>query len=185
MRRYILTGTPGAGKTTLSHLLADKGHTIIPEAATDLIAAAQAAGNPLPWNDPDFLDAIADEQRRRQVDADALAGPVQYFDRSPVCTLALARLKDHPIGPVLAAELDRIKAEAVYEPRVLFVENLGFITHTDIRHIGLEEALHFEQLHREAYRELGYECVSIPRAAAAERAAMVLQLTAEADDALA
>lgn len=98
-----------------------------------------------------------------------------------MCTLALARLKGHPIGPVLAAELDRIKSEAVYEQRVLFVENLGFTTRTEIRHIDFEEALHFEALHRETYLELGYECLSIPAAPAAERAALVLRLTAAGD----
>jgi predicted ATPase len=181
LRRYILTGTPGAGKTTLLQHLAQAGQAVIAESATDLITREQAAGNPLPWNAPDFLDTIAEEQHRRQIEADTRPHATAYFDRSPVCTLALARLKGHRIGPVLAAELDRIKSEAVYERRVLFVENLGFITHTEVRHIGFEEALRFEQLHRETYHELGYECVPIPAAAAAERAALVLRLTAGGD----
>ncbi|MDA1360136.1 AAA family ATPase [Glycomyces luteolus] len=175
----MLTGTPGAGKTTILGHLAAAGHTATAETATDLITEAQAAGDPLPWNAPGFLDAIADEQARRQRAADTLPGPVQYFDRSPVCTLALARLQNRPVGPALAAELDRIKAEAVYERRVLFVEHLGFITRTEARRIGFEEALHFERIHRAAYRELGYECVPVPPAPAAERAALVLRLTTE------
>lgn len=179
MRRHILTGTPGAGKTTIAGLLAAAGHTVVPETATDLITRAQAAGDPLPWNAPDFIDAIAREQHRRQVHADTLPGPSQYFDRSPICTLALARLQGRQIGPALTAELDRIRREAVYRRRVLFVENLGFITHTEARHIGLQEALHFEQIHRDTYRELGYECLSIPPAPAPERAALVLHLTTE------
>lgn len=177
IRRIILTGTPGAGKTTILDHLAAAGHTVISEAATDLIAAAHAAGETEPWNRPAFIDAIAAEQRRRQEAAD---GPVQFFDRSPVCTLALARLKDYPVSPVLAAELDRIKTEAVYERRVCFIEHLGFVTPTAARRIRFDEAVHFEQLHREAYRELGYEVLPIPPAPPAERAAQILDLTEDA-----
>jgi predicted ATPase len=96
-----------------------------------------------------------------------------------VCTLALARLKDHPVSPALAAELERIQAAAVYERRVCFVENLGFITRTAVRHIGIQEARHFERLHRDAYTELGYEILPIAPAPVAERAAEVLRLTAD------
>lgn len=151
---------------------------MIAEAATDLITEAQAAGVPEPWNDAGFCDKVAALQHERQRAADALPGPVQYFDRSPVCTLALARFQGRPVGPVLAAELDRIEAAAVYERHVRFAENLGFIAHTDVRRIGFAEARRFERIHRETYRERGYECVPIPRAAAAERTALVLRLTA-------
>jgi predicted ATPase len=94
-----------------------------------------------------------------------------------VCTLALARLKHYPVSPVLAAELDRITTQAVYDRRVLFIDHLGFITRTPVRRIELDEALHFEQLHRDAYRELGYDLIPIPPAPPAERAAQIIRLT--------
>lgn len=94
-----------------------------------------------------------------------------------MCTLALARLKDYPVSPVLAAELDRIKAAAVYERRVCFIDNLGYVTPTAARRIRFDEAVHFEQLHRDAYRELGYELLPIAPAPPAERAAQILDLT--------
>jgi predicted ATPase len=94
-----------------------------------------------------------------------------------VCTLALARLKHYPVSPVLAAELDRITTAGVYDRRVLFIEHLGFITPTPVRRIRLDEALHFEQLHRDAYRELGFDLVPIPPAPPAERAAHITHLT--------
>ncbi|WP_374216216.1 AAA family ATPase [Frankia sp. R82] len=44
MRRYVLTGAPGAGKTTRGHLLAARGHTVIHDAATDEPSGGNPAG---------------------------------------------------------------------------------------------------------------------------------------------
>ena len=38
MKRYILTGTPGSGKTSLLHELKSQGYSVVEEAATDVIA---------------------------------------------------------------------------------------------------------------------------------------------------
>ena len=44
MRRFILTGTPGSGKTSVIRELETLGHAVIHEAATDVIAQEQAKG---------------------------------------------------------------------------------------------------------------------------------------------
>ncbi|MEV3936228.1 AAA family ATPase [Glycomyces sp. NPDC049804] len=178
MRRYLLTGAPGAGKTTVLGLLAAAGHTVIPEAATDLIEAAQAAGDDAPWERPDFTERTAALQRDRQIAANTRPGPVQWFDRSPVCALALARFTGTPVGPVLTAELDRIKAEAVYRPTAFLFDLLGFIEATAVRRIGIDEARRFEHVHVDAYTEHGYTLVRIPALAPAERLAALLAHTA-------
>jgi predicted ATPase len=183
LRRFILTGAPGAGKTTVARLLAEAGHTVIGETATEVIEAAQATGDDLPWRRPEFCEEIAAAQRDRQLAANALPGPIQYFDRSPVCTLALARYTGQPVGPVLAAELDRIKAEAVYEPRVLMFDLLGFITRTKARHVTLEEAQDFEQYHLDAYTEHGFTIERIRAAVPEDRASLITRLTTGPADA--
>jgi hypothetical protein len=45
MPGYILTGTPGAGKTAILRLLEVNGHAVVEEAATDAIALS----NEEPW----------------------------------------------------------------------------------------------------------------------------------------
>ncbi|HLJ91242.1 MAG TPA: AAA family ATPase [Candidatus Angelobacter sp.] len=67
MRRFILTGTPGTGKTALLRQLEIEGHSLVEEAATDVIAAEQACGTAEPWENPAFLDSIVSLQRQRQM----------------------------------------------------------------------------------------------------------------------
>nr|WP_295108077.1 AAA family ATPase [uncultured Caulobacter sp.] len=169
MHRYILTGAPGAGKTVLLRALERAGHAVVEEAATDVIALAQAEGVAEPWTDPSFIDAIVSLQRQREARA---AGDVVFFDRSPVCVLALARFLGHAVSPLLRDELARI--QGMYERRVFLVRGLGFITPTAARRISLEDARAFERAHEEAYAGLGYELVSVAPGSAAERVAAVL-----------
>jgi predicted ATPase len=44
MKRFVLTGTPGSGKTAVIRQLEIDGFSVVEEAATDLIALAQARG---------------------------------------------------------------------------------------------------------------------------------------------
>lgn len=94
---------------------------------------------------------------------------VQFHDRSTVCTVALAVYLGYDFSPFLASELERIRNEAVYESRVFFIRNLGFITPTEARRISFEDTVRFETIHEEIYRGFGFELVSIEPANVAER----------------
>ena len=73
MRRYILTGTPGCGKTSLIRALEMTGASVVSEAATDIIAYKQMQGVAEPWKNEDFIDYIIRLQKsskiKRLVDA--------------------------------------------------------------------------------------------------------------------
>ena len=173
MQRHILTGAPGAGKTIVLRRLELAGHAVVEEAATDLIALAAASGIERHWEAPSFIDDILALQIARQRRADAWPVEAVVFDRSPICTLALARFLGCEPSPALIAEIDRIRRERVYERRVFFVEGLGFITPTQARQIRLEDSLRFGQVHVETYRELGYELAMIAPGPAEARAEAV------------
>lgn len=161
MRRFVITGAPGAGKTAIIRQLELDGFSVVEEAATDVIAAAQAQGAVEPWRHPPFLDAIANLQRDRQIRASYQPDDVQFHDRCAVCTAALSVFLGYRFTPSLASELDRIKKEAIYQKRVFFIRNLGFITPTDARRISFEETVRFEGIHEETYRDFGFELVSV------------------------
>jgi len=173
MRRFIVTGAPGAGKTAIVRQLELDGFSVVEEAATDVIAAAQAQGTVEPWKDPSFVDAIAHLQSARQIRASYLPDEVQFHDRCVVCTAALAVYLGNPFSAFLTSELERIQNEGIYQRRVFFIRNLGFISPTEARRISFEEAMRFEKIHEETYRDLGFELVSVERGSLSERVSVI------------
>lgn len=173
MKRFILAGAPGAGKTSILRALEAGGHAVVPEAATDVMAARLALGQAEPWADPLFIERIAALQRQRRAAPVAAGATVQVHDRSAVCTLALARHLGHPVPPMLVQEVAWATARGSFDPRVFFVRLLGFIEPTPERRIGYAESQAFERVHEDTYRRLGFVLVDIPAGAVAERAAAI------------
>jgi predicted ATPase len=173
MRRYVITGAPGAGKTTILAALRDRGFAVVGEAATDVNLRLQASGHTEAWRYPGFINAITLLQRERQKQPAPLATTVQVFDRSPICTLALARYLGLHVTPLLAREVARIVAEDIYQPRVFFVHLLGFITPTAVRRISVAQSVAFERFHEQAYREYGFDLVDIPAGTVKERVELI------------
>src|SRR4051812_19249923 len=176
--RYVLTGAPGAGKTVLLHALGGGGQAVVEEAATDVISTLQGQGVDEPWMRNDFCDQIVALQRQRQVAPVPLGAAVQIFDRSPLCTLALARYLGRPVTPLLTQEVARVVAERVYQPTVFLVRPLGFIEPTAARRIPSPEARAFEAVHEAVSRAHGYELVDAPAAPVAERVEIVRSVLA-------
>jgi len=173
MRRFIITGAPGAGKTAIIRQLELDGFSVVEEAATDIVAAAQAHGTPEPWRHPSFIDAIARLQRDREMRASYQPDEIQFHDRCVVCTAALAVYLGYPFSPLLTSELERIQKEALYQNRVFFVRNLGFITRSEARRISFEDALRFEKIHQETYQRVGFQLVSVEPGSVFERVSMI------------
>ncbi|TWP45276.1 AAA family ATPase [Lentzea tibetensis] len=170
MPNYVLTGTPGAGKTALLRRLEVLGHAVVEEAATAVIALEAAQGCDRPQRDPSFIDNVLALQRARQ--ARAPGEGVVFWDRSPVCTLALSRYLGFPPPRALTDEV--VLARQRYEPTVFFVRNQGHVERTSARRISFADSLVFEQVHEDVYRELGFRLVDVPAGLLADRVAVVL-----------
>ncbi len=176
MPNYVLTGAPGAGKTAIVRQLELDGHRVVEEAATDVIALQQAIGDPEPHPNPAFIEAILGLQIRRQRAIQTAAradGRIVFFDRSPVCTLALSRYLGYPESALLTAEVGRLLRCASYARTVFFVRSLGFVTPTAARRISLADSLVFEEVHERTYRDLGFRLVDVPPGPLAQRVGVV------------
>jgi predicted ATPase len=175
MKRYILTGTPGSGKTSLIRFLQNMGNDVVEEAATDVIASEQERGVAEPWKDSSFIDKIVNLQKQRQIKS-LPNSAIQFFDRSPICTYALSVYLDIAPSEILLEEIERIRQEKVYQEKVFFIENIGFCEPSAARKISFEESLRFEKIHEEVYLSHGYECVKIASKEIPQRANEILGL---------
>jgi predicted ATPase len=118
VKRYILTGAPAAGKTSILRSLAERGWAVVEEAATAVIAREQLAGVNEPWQSGDFADKIVTLQRQREQQPVPNGVRVQFHDRSPLCTLALVRYLGHPVTTTLTQQIARVTREQVFERAV-------------------------------------------------------------------
>jgi predicted ATPase len=173
LKRYILTGTPGAGKTSILRALEVRGYGVVEEAATAVIALDHALGDTDSRTRDSFVDRVVALQRQRRLRASAAATSVQFHDRSPICTHALSTWLGRPVSAVLAAEIDLITRERIFERQVFFVRNIGFCERTAARRISFEDSLRFERVHEASYRAFGYELVEIPAGPLADRVAAI------------
>src|SRR5271156_924385 len=124
VKRYILTGAPGAGKTVIIRQLELDGFSVVEEAASDLIALSQAQGIAEPWTHPSFVDSVCDLQKRRLIRSSQEPVEVQFHDRSVICTAALAAYLGFRRSPGLYREHERVQSEATYQSKVFFIRNL-------------------------------------------------------------
>ena len=177
-KKIILTGTAGSGKTSIINLLREMGYDVIQEAATFIIKKEQQLGNQEPWKHVRFLDKIVSLQKRRERTAtsDTVLNHVQFFDRSPICTYALATYLGFSPTPLLCDEINRILENNSYEKDVFFIQNLGFITPTNERRINFKEALIFEQIHKDAYSKFGFNCIIIKPKSVEQRTSDILKI---------
>jgi predicted ATPase len=173
MKRFILTGAPGSGKTAIVRQLELDGFSVVEEAATDVIALWQARGVKEPWTHRSFIDTVTDLQRQRQGRASCKPDEVQFHDRSAICTAALAAYLGSPSSDKLLRELERIQSEGIYQKKVFFIRNLGFITATEARRISFDESLRFERIHEDTYRSFGFELVPVGPGNPFDRAAAI------------
>jgi predicted ATPase len=173
LKRYVLTGAPGAGKTAVIRQLEVDGFSVVEEAATDIITLKQAQGLCEPWSSNSFIDEVVDLQRTRLLRSSYLPGEIQFHDRSIFCTAALSDYLARPRSVALSQELERAVAKCWFQPEVFFIRSLGFVIPTAARRISLEEATQFERVHEEVYRDFGFQIVFVEPASPSDRANLI------------
>ncbi|MBP9753298.1 MAG: AAA family ATPase [Proteobacteria bacterium] len=166
VKNFIFTGTPGSGKTSVIKELEKNQYDVIHEAATDTIIKEQAKGIKHPWESSNFIDSIIQMQKERQINN---TKDLQFYDRSPFCTYALGQYlsnkKNIGFTPslVLLKEIERCLNNGVYQNKVFFFQNLGFIENTFARKISFEDALIFEQTHLDVYKKFDFDIIVVPK----------------------
>jgi predicted ATPase len=171
----VITGGPGAGKTTLVDLLRENGFATMPEAGRAIIQDQSAVGGTgLPWSDTAlFAELMLSWDIRSYHWALTQTGPV-FFDHAVPCVAGYFNL----LGRDVPQHVEAAVAAFPYRPKVFIVPPWPEIYRTDSeRHQSLDEAERTYDAMAETYVRNGYDVVELPRTDPYTRMQFVLRHT--------
>jgi predicted ATPase len=174
--RFVITGGPGAGKTTILHALAERGYRYAAESARAIIRERLASGlRPRPP-----LEQFGNEMLQRDIaryrETRVTDHPV-FFDRGIVDALGIL----HQQNAISMEEAEEYVRSFPYNKVVLLMPAWEEIYRTDSeRDQTFAEAIQvFEEL-RTWYARWGYETIEVPRTAIDQRVNFILHTVAYA-----
>lgn len=173
-QRFVLTGGPGAGKTSVIAALAKRGHVTTMEAGRAIIAAHATAGLPPPWLDPVRYAQLMLEHDIAEYDRTAAQCGHAFFDRGIPDLLGYLEL----VGQPIPANITKATSNYRYETTVFLFPPWQEIYRQDAeRHQNFDEAVRTFDRIAAAYQELGYALVEVPSAPVEDRAKFILSAT--------
>src|SRR5262245_16725040 len=169
--RFVLTGGPWAGKTTVLEALAARGYQYVPESARALIRQRLAAGlSPRPPLEQFGRDILRMDITRYR-DTPVIDAPV-FFDRSIVD--AVSMLAEH--GALSGTEAEAQISAYRYKPVVFLLPPWQEIYRQDSeRDPTFPEAIQICASVAQWYARWQYQTVEVPRAGVEERVEFILR----------
>lgn len=171
-RFFVLTGGPGAGKTTLVEALKARGYATTEEAGRGVIRREMLRnGDGLPWIDRErFAELMFEWELASYRQAERQPGPV-IFDRGLPDTIGYLRLEGLEVPAWMEEEALRLR----YHTRVFIAPPWREIYSGDEeRRQSWTVAVRTHDVMRETYADLGYDLVELPRISVAQRADFVI-----------
>lgn len=167
MRRIVITGAPGTGKTSLVAQL-EKTYTTVPEPARRVLAEHSRATRERSLDDkPELFVALL--LKKSVEDFDSVDGDVVVFDRGVPDCIAYATVSG--VDATAAQEASRTYR---YAQTVFLAPPWREIyTKDELRRATYEQIEEFHKHVVDAYSELGYELIELPKLRVEDRAGFV------------
>jgi predicted ATPase len=171
--KYILTGGPGAGKTSIILAIEFLGEIVVKESAIDIILLDQANGIKEPWTLPDFKERILNLQIQRE---NQILPNVKraFLDRSPIDLIAYYIFEKKTVPASVSKAVHELIEKKEYK-KVFLIENLGIDIQSNQRIENIETAIKLEKLHEKIYKDLGFVVIKIPPGPLTDRVNTILK----------
>jgi predicted ATPase len=169
---YVISGGPGAGKTSLLRELAQRGVSCVPEVARQIIQEQVASqGDAVPWGNTARYAELMLERSIADFVKHSGATEWTFFDRGIPDVLCYARL----IG--LQQDETQRACDGYRYNRLVFIAPpwKEIYTMDAERKQTFTEAIETHRVMEQSYRDCAYEVVELPRVSAERRAKFVLR----------
>ncbi len=166
-KKYVLTGGPCTGKTTLIKFLKTLGYQVVTEVAPIIMREERAKGKTIPWQDlVYFQNRVLDRQLHFESKLNLL--PSAFVDRGALDSLAYFGLfKTTPSKDFIDKVLSN-KYEGVF-----LLDFLPFYRTNVLRIESLNIAKEIHRLLKKTYLKYGYKVISVPALDVSKRANFV------------
>ena len=156
---FIITGTPGSGKTSLIEALRGNGFRCHDEPARQVLAEQRAIqGSEVPEKDKKRFVSLMLSKAIETYKLTLASDEIVFFDRGIPDNIAYAALFD-----IEAKDGEEAARKYGYHSSVFFLPPWeGIFRNDDERKMTFREAEHFSTLIETAYARLGYYIIEVP-----------------------
>ena len=164
IQRFIITGGPATGKSSIIEYFQQIGHACFEEVSREIIKEKNIQTSAKNF---DFEDAVFQERKKHYL----AATKMHFYDRSMLDGLAYMKLQNTPIPLGMKTDLKEYR----YESKVFIAPVWEKIYHQDRERLeSFEEAIAIDKSLRNIYYRFGYELVEIPLTTIEERVKFIL-----------
>lgn len=171
-KSFVLSGGPGAGKTTILNILAKRGYKCVEESGRAIIQTQVDISGPiLPWKDP-IAYATADHMTSMLNFRNTNPQELTFFDRGIIDPIGFLNLMSEKIPPYFSRAAKKFR----YNKIVFIVPPWEEIYLKDNeRKQDFGEAVATFHMMKEAYTKFEYDIVEVPIDSPQNRATFITE----------
>ena len=170
-KKYIITGGPGTGKTSIINELRKRGFYCVNENSRSIISEQiKQGGDILPWKDQISFENQITKIRTNEY----LSSPkdsVCFFDRSSIDSIAYLKIKNLDVP----SEIIELTKQCSFNKNIFYTPIWEEIYKNDKeRKENIESAKTIEKAIMETYKLKGYKLIKIPKLSIKKRTDFII-----------